>query len=112
MIKKIVVLFIFLFSASAFTCPVGISSTDPNFCAAFKEAAKCHCTESGMPGWMCNDMNKLWSRMITVFRSVQRACQSQPYSTVQECVDNWTCYRQGGVNSNGSLCSSTGAPCQ
>ena len=112
MFKKIMVVFIFLFSATAFSCPRAVPTNDPGFCASFKVAAACYCTSSGLPAGMCQDMRQLYARMISVFGSLNKACQYQGSTSVQDCLDNWGCYLRGGVNSNGTLCSSTGAACQ
>ncbi len=60
---------------------------------------------------MCQDMNALYNRMIAVFGSLQKACAFQHYTSTQDCIDNWTCYRQGGVDSRGRACSSNRSPC-
>ena len=115
MIKKIIALSVYLFSASTFAaltaCPSAVSSSEPGFCSSFKLAAQCHCTNSGLPVGMCTNMQVLYSRMISTFGSVQRACEFQHDTSTQNCVDDWSCYQNGGINSQGGLCSSTGNAC-
>ena len=57
-------------------------------------------------------MNSLYDRMITMFGSLETACALQPYTTPQDCMDNWNCYRLGRTDSRGRICSSTGLPCK
>ena len=99
------------FSASGFACTNAVPTNDINFCSSFKVAATCYCSSSGMPASMCQDMNQLYSRMMSMFGSLQRACGFQRYTTVQDCVDNWNCYLQGGIDSQGRACSSTQRAC-
>ena len=111
MIKKILVLSLCLFSISIFACPRATPTNDVNFCASFKAAATCYCTSSGLPPSMCQDMGQLYKRMLSVFGSLQKACAYQSYTSVQDCVDNWSCYLRGGIDSTGKLCSSTQLAC-
>lgn len=92
-------------------CPQAVPASNPTFCASFKAVAACHCTSSGLPSSMCNDMNAIYSRMISIFGSVQKACAYQKDTTTRICIDDWNCYRYGGVDSYGNLCSSTGRAC-
>ena len=116
MIKKVAILFFCFFSISSYAsmmaCPAATSSSNPGFCSSFKLAAQCHCTSSGLPTGMCMNMKLLYTRMISTFGSVQRACEFQHDTSVQNCVDDWTCYRTGGKNSQNELCSSTGNACE
>lgn len=102
---------LFFLSISASACPIAVPTSDSNFCSSFKSAATCYCTSSGLPSGMCQDMNALYNRMMIVFGSLQKACEYQHYTTPQDCIDNWTCYLRGGVDSRGSACSSTQMPC-
>ena len=116
MIKKIVLcvgIFASTLSYSAITasCPHAQPSDSPGFCSSFKSVAQCHCTSSGLPVGMCNDMKLLYARMISIFGSVQRACEFQHDTLTQDCIDSWHCYLVGGRNSNQGLCSSTGTAC-
>lgn len=112
MIKQIFAFFIYFCSFSAFSCINALPTDNVNFCPSFKTAAVCYCTSSGLPGGMCQDMNTLYNRMLSVFGSLQKACEYQKYTSTQDCMDNWNCYRLGGVDSRGRRCSSTGMKCQ
>ena len=120
MINRIFVIFICFFSVSAFAysdalpaiaCPNALPTNDVNFCSSFKSVATCYCTSSGLPSGMCQDVNALYNRMISVFGSLQKACEYQHYTSTQDCMDNWNCYRLGGVDSRGRLCSSNKKAC-
>ncbi len=101
------------FSAFAFSgCPQAVSDDNPGFCSSFKSVAECHCKESGLPTGMCRDMEALYKRMMSTFGSLQKVCEYQTDTSVQTCIDDWVCYRQGGRDSQGRLCSSTGRACQ
>ncbi|RUR05419.1 hypothetical protein [Legionella sp. km772] len=119
MIKRIFVAVLFLLNSTIVlalgdpsTCPKALPTNNAGFCASFKVAAVCHCTTSGLPAGMCQDMNALYNRMIGLFGSVQKACQYQKDTTTQNCIDSWSCYRSGGKDSQGRLCSSTGNSCK
>lgn len=92
-------------------CPQAVPTTDPNFCSSFKSVAQCHCIDSGLPASICQDVNTIYNRMISIFHSVQRACEYQRDTSTQTCIDDWNCYRLGGADSKGGLCSSTGSIC-
>lgn len=111
MIKRIFVVCLYFFSLSAFSCSSALPTDHVNFCSSFKTAATCYCTSSGLPAGMCQDMNALYNRLISVFGSLQKACEYQRYTTTQDCMDNWNCYRFGGVDSHGRLCSSNRQAC-
>ncbi len=102
------------FSVFSYGNPCGnaVPTNDLNFCASFKVVATCYCTSSGLPAGMCQDMNMLYARMVSVYGSLDKACAAQPYTTKQDCLDNWNCYRLGGVDSRGRICSSTRKSCQ
>lgn len=115
MIKKIVIMGCLLALSSlsfASSCPRATATNQPEFCGSFKTAAQCHCTSSGLPAGMCSNMKLLYSRMLSAFGSVQRACEFQHDVSAQECIDNWNCYRSGGHNVRGELCNGTGAACE
>lgn len=112
MIKQIGIALVFFFSTSGFACSNALPTNNPGFCASFKSVATCYCTSSGLPSGMCQDMNALYSRLMMVFGSLQKACEYQKYTTTQDCMDNWNCYRRGGVDSRGRLCSSTKKACE
>lgn len=105
---------LYLFSVCCFSLQVSCPSATPsqsNFCGSFKVAAECHCMTSGLPKGMCANMDLLYARMISTLGSLQRACEYQHNTSVQECIDDWNCYRFGGVTSQNQLCSGTGAAC-
>jgi hypothetical protein len=93
-------------------CAKALRSDDGKFCASFKAVAECHCTSSGLPKSMCSDMESLYQRMLVVFETQQNACEYQRDTHTQNCVDSWNCYRVGGKDSRGRLCSSTGKACR
>lgn len=114
MIKSILALVLTLFSTTIYAinaCPQAASTDSPSFCPSFQSVAQCHCSESGLPKSMCQDMGAIYQRMIIVFGSVQRACEYQHDTSTQNCMDDWSCYRSGGTDSQGRLCSSTGKSC-
>lgn len=114
MIKKIIMTFVCFYTLSCFAvkiiCPQAVSTSSPVFCSSFKAVAECHCSNS-LPKSMCTDMQQLYKRMIGMFGSIEKACQFQRDTSTQNCVDDWNCYRSGGKNSRGELCSGTGAAC-
>ncbi len=112
MIKKLLATSIYFFSISGFACTNAQPTDSVQFCSTFKAAATCYCSASGLPGSMCQNMKALSARMIIVFGSLQKACEHQHYTSAQDCVNNWNCYLQGGIDSNGKLCSSTQQPCE
>lgn len=118
MMNKVITFVFVLLCSIGFTravtaaCPTAVSSNLPGFCNSFKSVAECHCTSSGLPKGMCQNMKLLFTRMISTFGSVQRACEFQHDTSVQTCIEAWNCYRLGGQNSNNQLCSGTGLPCE
>lgn len=117
MIKKTIItvacfLSVNAFSATQFSCPSALPTNHSGFCASFKAAAECYCTSTGLPRAMCNNMSKIYSRMVALYGSVQRACEFQHNTSTQTCLDDWQCYRSGGTDSNSQLCSSTGRSCE
>jgi hypothetical protein len=102
---------LWLYCSSLLACPEALPITDSNFCQSFDVAAKCYCVTSGLPLKMCDSTQKVYNRMISVFRSVESACSFQRNTTYQKCVDNWNCYRLGGSNAANEWCSGTGAAC-
>lgn len=98
-------------NAMASNCGKAEPRNTPAFCASFKSIAVCHCTQSGLPGAFCTDMKKVYTRMITVYGTQQKACNNQRDTTAQDCMNDWNCYRLGGKDSNGWVCNGTGAPC-
>ena len=112
MIKKISLIVVLLCNSAVFACSTALPTDDINFCSSFKAVATCYCTSSGLPSSMCQDMNALYYRMIGVFGSLQSACAYQGYTSAQDCINNWSCYLYGGVDSTGRSCSSTQRACQ
>ena len=101
----------FLLSGISSACTNALPTNDAGFCASFKSVAACYCTSSGLPAGMCQDPRSLYNRMLIIFGSLQKACAYQHYTTTQDCMDNWNCYLQGGIDSQGKFCSSTGRAC-
>lgn len=95
-----------------FACGSALPTNNVNFCSSFEKVAPCYCTSSGLPSGMCQDMDALYKRMIAVFGTLKKACEYQKYTSTQDCVDNWTCYRFGGVDSRGRWCSSNKSACK
>lgn len=93
-------------------CPQALPTDDSNFCSSFKEAAVCRCVSMGLPPGLCQDMQSLNARMLSMFGSLERACSFQKDTSKQTCMDDWTCYLNGGEDATGRLCSSTGASCE
>ncbi|WP_419418982.1 hypothetical protein ACNVED_10560 [Legionella sp. D16C41] len=117
MLKKITTLAFFLIaltsSANALAaCPGATLPSNPGFCPSFKTSAECHCTSSGLPRAICSNMQQLYQRMLALFGTLERACAYQHETSVQVCIDSWNCYRLGGKDSKGKLCSGTGRACK
>ncbi|HSW70759.1 MAG TPA: hypothetical protein VLH77_02125 [Gammaproteobacteria bacterium] len=93
-------------------CPQAEPISSPNFCASFRTSAICHCVLSGLPEGMCQDIPELYERMIALFGSVETACAYQQDASQQTCLDDWQCYRVGGSNAEGQLCSASGNKCE
>jgi len=111
MIKKLFVIAIAFFSLSSFACPDATSTDDVNFCSSFKTAAACYCSES-LPGCSRLSMDQIYSLLITRYRTVEAACNSQHNTDAQTCIDDWNCYRLGGMDSRGRFCNSTQLSCR
>lgn len=115
--KRKIILLACLWSVSAFAgdtflaCPQALPTDNPNFCPSFRTSATCHCTAKGMPKSLCQDLDKMYDRMVGMFGSLQKACAFQKDTPTQTCIDDWNCYRLGGKDSQGKLCSSTGNRC-
>lgn len=112
--NKLILTGLCLFTLNSFaasSCPQASSVTSAEFCSSFKTAAECHCISSGLPRKMCNNYKLLYKRMMDTFGSLQRACEYQHDTSVQECIDDWNCFLSGGSTSNSGTCSGTGLPC-
>lgn len=96
----------------AVNCPFATDSSDAGFCQSFKAAAECRCGASGLPKGMCTNMSLLYTRMISMFGSLERACQFQHDTPTETCLEDWQCYRYGGTNARNELCSGTGLACE
>lgn len=113
MFKRMIALAIGLFSLSCFAvppCPSALPTTHPGFCASFATAASCYCSNT-LPKKMCQDVGQVYNLMIARYGSVEIACKFQRDTTYQTCIDDWHCYRIGGKDSQGGLCSGTGKHC-
>lgn len=66
----------------------------------------------GLPLEKCINVEKIYGRMLNIYTTLEKACKFQRDTSAQNCIDSWNCYRLGGVNSQGELCSSTGNACQ
>jgi hypothetical protein len=93
------------------SCEQAVPSTDAGFCPSFKAVAECHCLENGLGPDTCGDMGALYQYMLDFFGSLENACSFQQDSDYTTCMDDWNCYRKGGTNSQGGLCSATGSAC-
>lgn len=113
MIKELLLGISVFTATSAFACTNALPTDDANFCSSFKSTATCYCISSGVPSGMCQDMFMLYYRMMSVFGTLQKACEYQTYTSTQDCINNWNCYLHGGVDSNGHACNGgTQRPCQ
>jgi len=109
--KLFVFLIFFVISSVSLACPKATPTNAPNFCATFRVAAQCHCTNSGLPSRMCMNVKLLYQRLISVFGALEKACEFQHDTTKEDCMDSWNCYLHGGNNVDGNLCSGTGRAC-
>lgn len=98
-------------NAFAAFCPQAVEDNLPEFCTSFKSVAECHCTMTGLPQGMCQNVNIIYDRMVSIFGSQDKACQYQQNTSFQSCMDDWNCYRMGGKDSQGRLCSNSGDSC-
>lgn len=112
--NKLLLPLFFIFSVNtvfASSCPQASPVTSPGFCSSFKTAAECHCISSGLPRKMCTNYRLLYKRMIDTFGSLQRACEYQHDTSIQECIDDWNCFLSGGLASDSGSCNGTGQAC-
>ena len=124
--KKLIFLFMLTFSFSCFAttspsskansscktmdCAEAAATTSPDFCKSFEDVAPCQCKSHGGTTKFCTGMDKIYQNMIDIFGSLESACKR--HSNPQLCVDDWNCYRNGGTNHEGGLCSGTGNSCK
>lgn len=112
--KHLIGLCLSLFVTTTFavaSCPHALPTTDSNFCASFNTAATCRCTAHGLPRGVCSNLDNLYQRLVAIFGNIENACKFQHDTDTQTCIDDWHCYRNGGHDSKGGLCSSTGKSC-
>ncbi|MBA4695850.1 MAG: hypothetical protein H2069_00495 [Legionella sp.] len=114
MIKRSIITCLSFLTCSAFACTNAVPTDNPGFCASFKSSAICYCKEaSGIAGKLtCKSMNVIYTLMKSRYGSISSACAAQHYTSQQECIDGWHCYYNGGVDSLGRACSSTGVACE
>ena len=96
----------------AVECAPADSITSNTFCSSFKNATQCHCYNSGLRGSICTNMVQFYIRMINTLGTLQRVCSLQHYTSTKECIDDWNCYRYGGLTSDGQLCGGNAQPCE
>jgi len=106
-----VILALALVSQSVFSCATIGDFESPSFCQDFDQIAKCHCSQTGLPAKLCQNVSLIYSRMISTFGSIEKACRFQKDTTQENCIDAWKCYREGGQLSNGKFCSGSGIAC-
>lgn len=104
-------------SYAAEVCTLASDLTSPRFCETFKLAAQCNCSNK-LSKRACNSMDGVYSKMIAFYGSLQRACELQHLTSVQDCKDGWNCYRHTDYTIEGQyytvdgrLCSGTGRSC-
>lgn len=114
MLKKLGLMVIFsLFISPSFalsSCPRAVPTNDSMFCSSFESVAQCYCQSRGLPRGMC-DMKQVYNRMLALFNSIENACAYQKDTSYQDCIDNWSCYLKGGMDSQGKICSADGKSC-
>lgn len=92
-------------------CPQTQQYDTPQFCQEFENIARCHCANSGLPARMCQKVDLIYSRMISTFGTIEKACRFQKDTSTQNCIDAWQCYLKGGQLADGRLCNGTGNAC-
>ena len=112
MMKQFLIILMSLASFQMFACTNALPTDDSNFCSSFKSAATCYCIAAGQPSRQCEDLDVLYGRMIYVYKTLEKACNHQTQTSVQNCIDNWNCYRNGGIDSEGRSCSGTTLSCR
>lgn len=61
---------------------------------------------------MCENIEQVYNIMMARYGSIDMACKFQRETSVQTCIDDWNCYRNGGQDSEGGFCSGTGQACR
>lgn len=95
--------------------PILPSDTVGNFCTLFPATvASCWPPVGAYKKFSHQQMMQNYNLMKSVYGTLAQACRKNAAttgSTVQQCIDQWTCYVTGGRDSQGGLCSGTGAAC-
>ena len=112
MFKRFLMIAMSTLSLASFACTNALPTDDANFCSSFQTAATCYCMAAGLPASQCQNLNLVYERMLFVYKSLENACAHQNQTTAQNCVDNWNCYRNGGIDSQGRSCSGTTLSCR
>lgn len=99
------------FSLASWSCQQADAYDTPEFCANFESIAKCHCQATGLPARLCANVPMIYSRMLSTFGSIEKACRYQKDTSYQSCLDAWQCYQKGGRLADGRICNGTGLPC-
>lgn len=111
MIKKLWIVVACLFSISTFACTKSLPTNNPKFCSSFKKAATCYCVEEGLPEEACQDLHELHKMMVGIFGTIEAVCENQSFTNKEDCENGWNCYINGGTDSAGRACASTGLAC-
>lgn len=92
-------------------CSSGPPIDNPGFCRGFEASAYCECEKRAKIKYFCQSLDQIYRGMLLTYGSLENACRAQSHTSTQKCIDGWRCYRNGGKDSNGHLCSGTGKPC-
>lgn len=101
-----------LTTATFADCNLAEPPTSSGFCESFRQATECHCMLSGLPKGQCTNMKLVYRRMIDTLGPLQRVCAYQHHTSTQACIDDWNCYRYGGLTSDNQLCNGSGNACE
>lgn len=95
--------------------PVVTSDTKNDFCTTFSESvASCWPPVGSHKNFTPAQMKFNYNLMVRFYGSLKAACnKSAPSngSTPQQCIDQWNCYINGGIDSQGGQCSGTKKSC-
>ncbi len=94
-------------------CAMALPIDNPSFCSSFQTSATCNCEEKAPwpPSFYCATMDRIYNAMKLRYGSLENACANQTKTPQQMCIDDWNCYRNGGRDSRGLLCSGSGRAC-
>ncbi len=94
-------------------CPKTKPMDSKKFCSSFEGVVKCVCLANIHSSFMCRSMSVIYMTILAKFGSIEKFCNDKHQYRVppQQCIDEWNCYRNGGKNSQGVLCSGTGNRC-